>query len=108
MTEFLVTSNLAEVKLLFLPSSSSNGEAGKEASSVSSSSVEPDDLLLIEAGDQRHTTVASSKVSGWLTRVRCGGDKRIGNGRREKEILGVGWTVSLAARNTGGLGEGKD
>ena len=49
VTDCLVTSNLAEVKLLFLPSSSDTEGSGWRSSSVSSSWLEPDDLLRIES-----------------------------------------------------------
>ena len=71
VSECLVTSNLAEVKLLFLPSSSDPRDSGTITSSLSSPSVEPDDLLRIESGDEMHpsdTRFNCQRRSNWRGR----------------------------------------
>ena len=74
VSECLARSYLAVVKLLFLPSPSDCRRAASagDASSVSSSSAEPDDLVRIETGDRPHPSIAHPAASvNW--RGRGGG-----------------------------------
>ena len=61
VTDCRTTSNLAEVKLLFLASSSDNEGSAGQSWSVSSSSLEPEDLLRIESDSRLHPMGAPTR-----------------------------------------------
>ncbi len=103
VSECLVTSYLAEVKLLLRPLFSTYGDSVAIASSVSSSSsAEPEDLLRIELSRSLHTNSLMIRLSSAVGLREGEGEKEWGGG----DMVGGwatndvrDWVIGSASRN---------